>query len=63
MTDLGTAMDPRVLLVTMLIGLGVTTYEKFKTYVEQNGDDDASLAGILTEVDVRLARRGVPPDA
>jgi hypothetical protein len=52
-------IDPRILLAEMLIGLGLTTVETVKHYFTQNSDDDAELAKILSEVDARLARRGI----
>ena len=49
--------DPRILLAEMLIGIGLTTYERVKAYFTQNSDDDADLAALLAELDRRIARR------
>lgn len=60
MTDASIAADPRILLAEMLISLGLTTYGAVKNYLSQNSNDDAELASLLTQVDARLAARGIP---
>jgi hypothetical protein len=63
MTDLEAAMDPRVLLITTLVGLGVTTVEKIHELWGRQGHDDETLDAVIVEAKARIARReaAVPP--
>ncbi len=50
-------MDPRIMLASTLIQLGLTTAEKIREVFKSDGADDATLAHIMAEVDLRIARR------
>lgn len=51
------ALQPQIAMAHMLIELGVTTVEMVKGYFRSNVSDEEVLAGILAEVDARIARR------
>lgn len=57
MTDLGAAMDPRVMLALTFVSLGVATVEKLRDIWKAHGVSDADLDAILSEVETRIARR------
>lgn len=65
MTDLGTAMDPRVLLVMTIIGLGATAVEKLRAEWAAHGADESVLNDLISEAQRRIDRRAdpVPPTA
>lgn len=50
-------LQPQIATAEMLIHLGVTTYEKVRAYFAAKVSDDEILAGIMVEVDARIARR------
>jgi phosphotransferase system IIA component len=56
-------LQPEIATAEMLIHLGITTVEKIKAYFASKVDDDEVLAGIMLEVDSRIARRSVQPPA
>lgn len=51
------ALDPRLVLVTVIAGATLSAVEKIVALLKENGNDDVDLAAIVAEVDVRLARR------
>jgi len=51
------SLQPQIATAEMLIHLGITTYEKVKAYFASKVSDDEILAGIMVEVDARIARR------
>lgn len=57
MNDLEAAMDPRVLLISTLVGLGITTVEKIHELWTRTGTDDATLDAVIAEAQARIARR------
>jgi hypothetical protein len=52
-----TQLQNEVNVAIMLLQLGVTTYDKVKEYFASKADDDQVLAGIMLDVDSRIARR------
>lgn len=50
-------IDPRVQLAIMLIGLGVTTYQKVAEFFKKDINDEQVLADLLVQLDSRIARR------
>jgi hypothetical protein len=58
-----TQLQNEAQIAVMLIELGVTTVEKVKAYFASKTDDDEVLAGIMLDVDSRIARRSDPPAA
>lgn len=55
--DLSQSLDPRILLASTLIGLGLATADKIKALWSQHGEDDDTLKLIITEAEQRIQRR------
>jgi hypothetical protein len=54
-------LQPQIATAEMLIHLGIVSVEKIKAYFASKVDDNELLAGIMLEVDSRIARRSEPP--
>jgi hypothetical protein len=50
-------LQAQIQTASMLISLGLTTVEKIRELFSSQGKDEETLAGIMLEVDRRLARR------